>query len=205
MLGLQLDDEQEVFTTYMPNSARKVASKNKADAKKLMRKEVAAEIINSFSGLPKPGESYEIVTNGQSNAGGFYETIRDIWGKVEYLTIATWIVNKDYIDMLFRDLDSGTLQEMTFLISNRMSQLGKGHGPNFNVLKTQAMAHPRCNFRVANSHAKVFSMTNGNDYITVSGSGNWSENPRIENYCITNDKVKFDFHKAWMLEIAKSK
>jgi hypothetical protein len=48
-------------------------------------------------------------------------------------------------------------------------------------------------------------MTNGIDYITVSGSGNWSENPRIENYCITNDQVKFEFHKSWMLEVAKSK
>jgi hypothetical protein len=48
-------------------------------------------------------------------------------------------------------------------------------------------------------------MTNNIDYITISGSGNWSENPRIENYTITNDKERFLFHQSWMLEVAKSK
>lgn len=205
MLKIDFDNENEVFTTYVPNAAKKVVSKNKADAKKLMRKEAAAQIFESFGGLPKPGESLEVITNGQSNAGGFYEVIADIWESVEYLTLATWIINKDYIDLLFKHLENGKIKEMTFLISNRMSQLGKGHGPNFNILKTKAMENPKCHFRVVNSHAKVFSMTNGIDYITVSGSGNWSENPRIENYCITNDQIKFEFHKSWMLEVAKSK
>lgn len=202
---LNNSEKQEVFTSYLPKRSKSAASINKANAKKLLRKEAAAEIIDFMGGLPKQGEFYEILTNGQSNAGGFYEVIRDKWGKVEKLALATWIINKDYIDMLFDDLNSGRLGELVFLISNRMSQLGKGHGPNFNILKTKAMAHPHCSFRVANSHAKVFACTNGIDFITVSGSGNWSENPRIENYCISNDKTRHDFHVEWMLEIQKSK
>jgi hypothetical protein len=205
MINIEFDNQNDVFTTYVPTAARSVARTNKADAKKLLRKEAAAEILTQCGGLPKTGCSIEIITNGQSNAGGFYEVIRDIWGKVDTLCIATWIINKDYIDMLFADLDSGKLNNLVFLISNRMSQLGKGHGPNFNVLKTKAMSHPRCEFRVANSHAKVYVMTNEVDYITISGSGNWSENPRIENYTITNDKERFLFHQSWMLEVAKSK
>jgi hypothetical protein len=205
MKSLFQDDEHEIFTTYMPEEARKVVAKNKAAAKRLMRKEAAAEILDSIGGVPKPGEFVDVLTNGQSNAGGFYEVLRDKWGKVECLTLATWIINRDYIDMLFADLESGRLGELVFVISNRMSQLGKGHGPNFNVLKTKATENPQCKFRVHNSHAKVFAMTNGIDYITVSGSGNWSENPRLENYCISNDKSRFEFHKAWMLEISKAK
>jgi hypothetical protein len=205
MINIEFDNDNEVFTTQMPNTARNVVKANKADAKKLLRKEAASEILKKCGGLPKPGYSIELITNGQSNAGGFYEVIKGIWGKVDTLCIATWIINKDYIDMLFSDLENGKLDKLVFLISNRMSQLGKGHGPNFNVLKTKAMNHPRCEFRVANSHAKVYTMTNGIDYITVSGSGNWSENPRIENYTITNDKDRFLFHQSWMLEVAKSK
>lgn len=199
------DDKTEVFTTYMPEKPKKASTENKAAARKLMRKEVAAEIMKAIGGCPKPGEFIDILTNGQSNAGGFYEVLRDQWGKVEYLALATWIINREYIDMLFSDLDNGKLGELVFVISNRMSQLGKGHGPNFNVLKTKAMAHPRCYFRVANAHTKVFAMTNNIDFVTVSGSGNWSENPRMENYCISNDKTRFEFHRDWMLEISKAK
>lgn len=205
MKGVLFNDEQDVFTTYMPAAPRKIVAKNKADSKKLLRKEVAAQILESIGGIPQQGQFVDVLANGQSNAGGFYEAIRDRWSRVEKLTLATWIINKDYIDMLFADLDSGKLGELVFVISNRMGQIGKGHAPNFNVLKSKAIAHPRCTFRVANSHAKVFAMTNGTDYITVSGSGNWSENPRLENYCISNDKQRFEFHLSWMLEVAKSK
>lgn len=196
-----IQSEHEIATTHVPN-ARKVVSKNKAAAKKLMRKETAAELLGK---LPAQGESLELITNGQSNAGGFYEVIRDTWGKVQHLALATWIINRDYIDMLFADLEQGRLESLTIVISNRMQQLGKGHAPAFNVLKTKAMESPKVNFRVANSHAKVFAMTDGTDYITVSGSGNWSENPRIENYTITNDKLKYQFHLNWMSEIQKAK
>lgn len=200
MIGL-INSEKELSTTHVPD-ARKVVSKNKAAAKKLMRKETAAELIGK---LPAIGESLELITNGQSNAGGFYEVIRDTWGKVEHLAVATWIINRDYIDILFRDIEQGRLKSLTFVISNRMQQLGKGHSPAFNVLKTKALESPNVNFRVANSHAKVYCMTNNTDFITVSGSGNWSENPRIENYTITNDKVKYQFHLDWMTEICKAK
>lgn len=195
-----INTEHEITTTHVPD-ARKVVSKNKAAAKKLMRKETAAELLGK---LPATGESIELITNGQSNAGGFYEVIRDTWGKVEHLSLATWIINRDYIDMLFLDLQHGRLGSLTFVISNRMQQLGKGHAPAFNVLKTKALESPNVKFRVANSHAKVFCLTNGADFITVAGSGNWSENPRIENYTITNDKVKYQFHIDWMTEICKA-
>ena len=197
-----LEDYEDVFTTYLPEKSKTAKSTNKASQKKLIRKEAALDIINQCGGLPKSKEFIDVIVNGQSNAGGFYEAIRDIWGKVEYLAIATWIINRDYINILFDDLESGKLNNMVFIISNRMGQLGKGHSPNFNVLKTKAIEHPRVEFRVCNSHAKVYCMTNNIDYITISGSGNWSENPRLENYCISNDKNRFDFHKAWMHEVS---
>lgn len=195
----------EIFTTYKPSRSKTAYSENKAMVKKLLRKEAAQEIINQMQGMPKAGQFFEVLTNGQSNAGGFYEVIRDSWNVVHELNLATWIINKDYIDMLFDDLDSGKLLQLNFVISNRMSQLGKGHGPNFNILKTKAMESPKCGFRVANSHAKVFSCNNGTDFITVAGSGNWSENPRIENYSISNDKTRHDFHRDWILELINSK
>lgn len=198
--------DKEITTPYKPNkpklSARAI---NKRKAKEQLRKEVAKDIIKNIGGIPKKGESFDILANGQSNAGGFYEVIRDEWGQVECLCVATWIINRNYIDILADDLKTGKLKKLVFIISNRMSQLGKGHAPNFNRMKNTFFNNPNVSFRVVNSHAKTYTMTNGVDYITVDGSGNWSQNPRLENYTITNDKSKFDFRLNWMMELCNVK
>jgi hypothetical protein len=201
MFELEINDK-EISTSYKPDKPRisekaKMRSKNRA----FLRKENAENIINEI-GQIKEDESYELITNGQSNAGGFYEVIRDKWESVDELLLATWIINRQYVEMIKADLDSGKLKKVIFIISNRMAQLGH-HKGNFNLLKSYSN---NTNFilRVVNSHSKTFSMTNGKDYIVVEGSGNWSENPRIENYRISNSKSGHEFRKEWMTELIKA-
>jgi len=200
------DIGKEISTKYKPENpktGKPITPKQRA--KRAMRKENAKQIIADIGGIPKINESFDILANGQSNAGGFYEVIRDTWGKVDCLCVATWMINRQYIDQLTEDLDSGKLKKLVFVISNRMSQLGKGHAPNFNRMKQKFSELDNVHFRVINSHAKTYCMTNGKDYITVDGSGNWSENPRIENYTITNSKEKYLFRLEWMMEMCKVK
>lgn len=197
--------DTELTTPAKPEKAISQKAILKQEQKALLRKEAANEIFAGIGGIPALGTSVDIITNGQSNAGGFYEHIRDQWGHVDMLCLATWIINRQYIDMLLEDLESGKLKKLVFLLSNRMGQLGKGHAPNFNRLKAGMMEQPNASFRIANSHAKVYALTNGADHITVSGSGNWSDNPRIENYIISNSKERFDFHLSWMQKIADGK
>lgn len=193
---------KDIATPFLPDDAKKSKKySSKVEGKKLLRKEAAKEILDSIGGIPKPGESFDVLSNGQSNAGGFYEAIRNEWETIEHICIATWIINREYIEMLYNDVLSGKIKKLTFIISNRMSQLGKGHSPNFNLMKDLFTSRPEIQFRVVNSHAKTYTLTNGTDFITIDGSGNWSENPRLENYTITNSKTKFDFRKEWMEEL----
>ena len=39
------------------------------------------------------------------------------------------------------------------------------------------------------------------NYLTISGSGNWSENPRIENYIIIGGESSYDFNCDWIKKI----
>jgi len=50
-----------------------------------------------------------------------------------------------------------------------------------------------------NSHAKVTLIKAKNEYIVISGSGNYSTNPKIEQYTILKNKELYNFHKEWML------
>jgi hypothetical protein len=195
--------ELEIVNPFLPDAPMvSRVRKNKAITKQGLRKESAKEILTKAGGLPVNNTSFDCITNGQSNAGGFYEVIRDEWGQVECLCIATWIINRYYIDLLLNDLKTGKLKKLVFILSNRMKQLTH-HKPHFNYLISQSKDIDNCYLRICKSHAKTYSMTNGIDYITIDGSGNWSENPRIENYTITNNKEKFDFRYNWMMELMK--
>jgi hypothetical protein len=54
------------------------------------------------------------------------------------------------------------------------------------------------------NHSKVMLAKTINDkYIVFEGSGNLSDNARIEQYLIENNKQIYKFHKKWMDEILK--
>ena len=56
------------------------------------------------------------------------------------------------------------------------------------------------------NHAKVFiAKTKDERYIVFEGSGNLSDNARIEQYLIEDNKTTFNFHKEWITNIINSK
>ena len=190
-------ETQEMPETFQSGPAPLVTLAHKKAFKK---KEGASFIINEI-GLPAPGQSIDFISRGEANAGAFYECVKEKWGgNVEEACIATWIINRYYIDMLLSDVRAGRLNRLVFVISNRMRQLGH-HAGNFNFLIAAFGEEPNIMARVANSHAKTFGMTNGKDFICVDGSANWTDNPRLENYTMTNSKEKYDFKIKWMKEI----
>ena len=193
------------------NSKPKISEKTLKNRieKRLKRKVAAKEILQeSFGDLLIPsadGQYTEVFTTGQSNAGGFYEAIRDKHGTIDDMYLATWIMSPDYAKMLFQDIESGALKSLTMVISNRMRQLENKRAA-YNFIISQFPKHPNIEFAVIKSHAKLYGMNVGGQYVNIKGSGNWSDNPRIENYDIINSKKSFEFNKATLLEfIGKDK
>ena len=48
------------------------------------------------------------------------------------------------------------------------------------------------------NHAKIILIGKSKHWITVEGSANFTSNPRLEQYVISNDRTLYNFHKAWM-------
>ena len=46
---------------------------------------------------------------------------------------------------------------------------------------------------------KIWS--DGIDYIVMEGSANWTANPRLEQFTVTNSRPLYDFHREWMEEM----
>jgi len=193
-----IEDVREIQTKSMPEikvNRRKV----KAQHKSFLRSETCKEIINDFGGMPKAGESLEIICNGDFDTSNFLDEIIDSNGYVDQLYIATWIINRDCSAKVFDYFDKGKIKEAGAIISNRTKQLRRQDW-GFII---EGMIDRGIKVKIPHTHAKLFIAKNEakNTYLTISGSGNWNLNKRIENYTITNSKNTFDFHLSWMLEM----
>ena len=146
--------------------------------------------------LPKENEFFLYKSNGLSDTGSIFKHIVS-FSKINTLYLSTWIISRPNIEFLVNSIESGEIAKIYFVVSTRLKQLKKS---DYAFLIEQFRRFPKqIFFKVCNSHAKTFSCSdfNGNFY-TVTGSGNWTSNPRIENYIFLNDMTAFDHNKEWM-------
>jgi hypothetical protein len=175
----------------------------KKQVKSSLRDDEFISIVNNIKGLPKNQEVAIIKTNGCSDTGSIYTYISDNY-ELNELYLSTWIINKQNIDRIINDIDSGKLQKVYFVVSVRLKQLKKSDYAY--LIEQFAQRKEKCFYKVCNSHAKIFSLsTMCSNYFTVSGSGNWTANPRIENYIIFNDINVYQHTKQWIKEICDGK
>lgn len=166
---------------------------------KIQNRDAAFEdCINEIGGLPLKNEYQLYKSNGLSDTGSIFKYIAK--NKLNTLYLSTWVISRPNIEFLINQIKSGNLQKLVFIVSTRLRQLKKS---DYAFLVEQFKLFPnQIFFKVCNSHAKTFSVSdfNGNFY-TVTGSGNWTENPRIENYIILNDELAYNHNKDWMEEL----
>lgn len=198
----------DLFTIEMPKDSFRqtnngIAYAKKANFKSKIKRDNRdsnfTDIIESVGGLPSQDECISLKSNGLSDTGSIFRYIISK-NKFDTLYLATWIISRENIDRICEAIDNGSLNKVVFVCSTRMDELKKAHA---NFLKEQfAKRKDRCFFKICNSHAKVFSINDyDGNYYNVIGSGNWTENPRIESYLITNNKDIFEHNKEWMEDL----
>lgn len=156
----------------------------------------AKTFCNIVSDLPSSGEQVNIITDNSFNAisviAHFYETY-----DVEEINIAIYRMNMrsvDFLKTIFKDESiSGMIIFSSFFRENK----------NYERWVDELMSFAAGNFvvKTAWSHAKVVLIKTEDDFFVFEGSGNLSDNARIEQYTLTNDEHLYEFHKRWMLKI----
>ena len=156
-------------------------------------------LVEENGGLPSKEEYQLFKSVGLSDTGSIFKHIANT-RKLDTLYLSTWIISRSNIEFLVNQIKIGNLQKIVFIVSTRLKQLKKS---DYAYLVEEFKQYPKqILFKVCNSHAKTFSVNDfDGNYYTVTGSGNWTENPRIENYIILNDIFAFEHNKEWMLEL----
>jgi len=190
--------KNEVIKTNEKLGFKKSKTIDKANLRQSSRDCNFETTMNDLGGFPKQNQYFAIKTNGTSDCGSIFTYALNNWEEITEMYMATWTISKQNIKRLKEAIESGKLKKLTMVFSSTL----KGANPALYASLVGALkSFENVKLKEINSHAKTFSISNGTDFLTVSGSANWSENPRIENFLLLNDKDLFKHHKEWMSEL----
>lgn len=145
--------------------------------------------------IPEPGESYHIISNGKYDFWSFIApVINYLGGKVDFLYGSTWTMNRNNVVALFGLFDSKKIDSINILTGTYF----KRRESAVYATLAQGMIERSQKFIAFENHAKVLLLQAGENFISIEGSANFTANPRVENYCMSNDKKLLEFHRVWM-------
>lgn len=164
-------------------------------------KEKSFKIIENLNNInfPKKNEQLRLISTKNFNTAAFIKFISE-YEIIEEAILIIFTLNK-YAARIIIDLyNQRKIKKINCLISS-IRNAG-------NEIKSQSIRMLIDNIGndfklfMCNSHAKIISLrTEKENYYTVEGSGNMSENGRVEQYVFDNDENLFNFTKNWIEEI----
>ena len=178
------DLQEEVKPTKKPKSS---AHKTNGKKKRVVGKENS--ICKDVIGKLEQNTILQFVTKGEWSTHDLLFHILNQVGASE-VTIATWSVSSPVVAQIANLLETGLITQLNGLFDWRM----KVRCPE----AEQFMKFNCAKIRLINCHAKVTVIKNKDWNITIVGSANLTNNPRIESGVIFTDKETADFNLEWM-------
>lgn len=158
-----------------------------------------AKALKDLCIKPKPGEHYRIITEKQFNAYAFilYLLESEI---IEELSIAIYRINQPTVESLINMITAGKIKKANFVISNFFNQTKKPEQWAI-MLREFCENHPNTSHAYIHNHSKVVAAKCASGFYVFEGSGNMSDNARIEQYIFENNKLTYQFHTDWIKQI----
>jgi hypothetical protein len=176
---------------------------NKAKKRKIKNDEIhflKAQCLADLCIKPRENEQYRIITTKQFNA---YAVVLHLLETeiIEEMYLAIYRINEPTVASLIDLIESGSIKKAYFIICSFFHQTKK---PQLwaEQLKSYCESKPQCKYSYINSHAKVLAVkTESGGHYVFEGSGNMSDNGRIEQYVYERNQEIYEFHRAWITEI----
>jgi len=163
---------------------------------------IKAKALSDLCKKPKPNEQYRIITEKQFNAYALilYTLESEL---ILEMYLAIYRINEPTVSSIIDFIEAGKIKKAIFIISNFFNHTKR---PEKWALQLKAWCDSTkkdVKHIYTHNHSKVLAIRTKKNYYIFEGSGNMSDNARIEQYIFENNKQVFDFHKQWMLELTK--
>ncbi len=154
--------------------------------------------IKFIKHLPTENEIYRILSNGTYDLFTFIDyIIKDSGFVINELYISTWATTTIQIKLLLKYFDEGKIKELNMVLGDYHKFKSR---PEYGLLVTE-LNRRKQRFCIFNNHVKLILLTINNNYYVLESSANLTSNPRLELHILSNNKLLYDFHKSWMLEM----
>lgn len=150
------------------------------------------ENLNNLVRLPENGEVFFLHTEKAFNAFTFIPWLSQ-HHFIEELYASTYSISRRVVEVLQELQHLGRIGSVTLLISDSMI---KRNAVTIDVLDAVVKNNPYFRVKYFWNHSKICLLKAGDLYLTLEGSGNWSENALLEQYVLVNSKEVFDFRKT---------
>ena len=160
-------------------------------------KEIVSERVDSLNvNFDKVVDGYQLrlLTNNAINAIVMMQLIMDSFD-VEEIYICIYRMNQKSVEFLRRNIYEANIPAV-ILLSNFFRE-NRRYEAWFETLS--ALSCDEFKIKTGVLHAKIFTCrTSCGRHFVFEGSGNLSDNARIEQYMLEDNKHMFDFYKGFM-------
>jgi hypothetical protein len=160
-----------------------------------------ANVAKLLKKLPKPGESWHMVTKGNFAFWDFVPAILRLAApaRIRYLGIVTLGFSSANVSALLDLIDTRQIARVEFLYSIYF----KSNEKEACAALTNQLTERRQTVAAIRTHAKLllFEMTNRGPAYCIESSANLRSCGNVEQMTLTHDRALVRFHRKWISEV----
>jgi hypothetical protein len=199
LIGGILGDEQTELESAQNVSSRSIKIFLKRQLQLISQQDNLKDVIKTY---PATGEQVHVVSANKFDFWTFVPVMIDWLETTENLYCSTWTANRSNVVDMFKIWDT---RKITGIVTFVTGIYFKRREHSVYTTLVEGLLKRGGRYKAFETHAKVLLLNNveKNVWLSVEGSANLTQNPRLEQYVITNDKRLYDFHRDWIEESLK--
>lgn len=162
-----------------------------------MKTTIMAKGIIDIIGLDdlEEGNYISIITQRKVTRHAFTEWAIKKHGKIDELYISTYRMGENAARLISEYIKTGKIGLASCVISVNYKTL---HGQNAAAIENIFKSTDNFYMTALNNHSKITAIRCGEDKYVITGSGNYSENAKIEEYQMVKCSSLYEFHRGWI-------
>lgn len=204
------DIKKDIYKSF----SRKIGEKEKETIPEYLKthKKMSRFVISQFAriaevediGIPtKENQQLRFITTSQMNVISFVLYLLEKIGDIDECIMSYYVIGMKTIELIDSLVREGKIKNL-YIQTSTIRMSGKD-AKAIEAIRAMMREHgaDRIGGNLAWAHTKILCCRIGTKSYVIEGSGNLSDNARIEQYLFERSKRSFDFHKGWIMNVSE--
>lgn len=120
---------------------------------------------------------------------------------INELTICSLAIGQKHIKYLNKLHKDGRIDKAEFIVGDIFEKRGLSEKYTYYDYFKKVCKENNWKYKCTNNHAKIILMKTSENYYVVETSGNFNENPKIEQFSFEENEDLYNFYKGFISEV----